>query len=62
MQKRKKLFERKKDKVMAFRVPYDLYEIYERKCIEESIRMSETFQTAFIDFLKKSNFNSLPER
>lgn len=57
-----------KDKKLSFRVPKNLFELYEEKCIEEHIRMSECFQTAFLNFLREKNKDNqrnldlLPER
>lgn len=59
---KKETVKQRKNKVMSFRVPYELFELYEQKCIEEQIRMSENFQSAFTDFLKRRNLNALSER
>ena len=42
-----------KSRVMAFRVPENIYERYERMCIEEHIFMSELLQDAVEREVKK---------
>lgn len=42
---------KQKTKVMTFRVPYDIYDKYEIRCIEEHITMSKILKDAINRFM-----------
>jgi hypothetical protein len=45
--------EKKQSQVIGCRVPYSMYEAYEKKCIEEQITMSNLIKEGVVSFLYK---------
>ncbi len=45
--------EKKQSQVIGCRVPYPMYEAYEKKCIEEQITMSNLIKEGVVSFINK---------
>ncbi len=45
--------EKKESQVIGCRLPYSMYEAYEKKCIEEQITMSELIKEGIVNFIYK---------
>lgn len=58
--KNKTMNKKKKEKsqVIGFRLPYSVYESYERRCIELQIEMSEILRQAVQKFMQEKTINN----
>jgi hypothetical protein len=45
--------EKKQSQVIGCRLPYSIYDAYEKKCIEEQITMSNLIKEGVVSFINK---------
>jgi hypothetical protein len=62
MNNQKQKTRKEKTQRLSVRVPYSIYDLYERRCIEEHITMSKLLRETIVGYLERTNFNSLSER
>jgi hypothetical protein len=51
----------KKEQIISCRLPYQVYDDFEIKCIESDTTMSNILRSAILDFIKKNRLNIILE-